>query len=222
MRVTFPTRSPLRALPCPKWGLNAIGQCQRYHIRTFEKTPDALGNVRDVRTSSRSLTLPPSADPPHSPRLARDAEILIGESPDNLLRNPRISHTKEVESPDNLLRNPRISHTKEVHGNVRNAHTPSRSLTLPPRGTGKTFLYETLACHYRSEGKTVICAASTGIAALLLPGGLLVPDTSPKRQECVPVHHNLIKGHAHTSAAAANTDSGKPAGGFEEIDRSKL
>ncbi|KAG6220055.1 hypothetical protein E4U25_001116, partial [Claviceps purpurea] len=112
-----------------------------------------LGNVRDVRTSSRSLTLPPSADPPHSPRLARDAEILIGESPDNLLRNPRISHTKEV------------------HGNVRNAHTPSRSLTLPPRGTGKTFLYETLACHYRSEGKTVICAASTGIAALLLPGG---------------------------------------------------
>ncbi|CCE31674.1 uncharacterized protein CPUR_05527 [Claviceps purpurea 20.1] len=40
-----------------------------------------------------------------------------------------------------------------------------------PGGTGKTFLYETLACHYRSEGKTVICAASTGIAALLLPGG---------------------------------------------------
>ncbi|KAG6018738.1 hypothetical protein E4U19_008089 [Claviceps sp. Clav32 group G5] len=72
------------------------------------------GNVRDARTSSRSLTLPPSVDAPHSPRLARAAGILLGESPDNLLRSSRISHPKEV------------------HGNVRNARTPSRSLTLPP------------------------------------------------------------------------------------------
>ncbi|KZP03373.1 hypothetical protein FIBSPDRAFT_814930, partial [Athelia psychrophila] len=40
-----------------------------------------------------------------------------------------------------------------------------------PGGTGKTYVYTTL-CHYlRSQGKIVICVASSGIAALLLPGG---------------------------------------------------
>ncbi|EMR68302.1 putative atp-dependent dna helicase pif1 protein [Eutypa lata UCREL1] len=38
-------------------------------------------------------------------------------------------------------------------------------------GTGKTFLYTALCHHYRSEGKIVLCVASSGIAALLLPGG---------------------------------------------------
>ncbi|GLB44068.1 putative helitron helicase-like domain at N-terminus [Lyophyllum shimeji] len=40
-----------------------------------------------------------------------------------------------------------------------------------PGGTGKTFLYHTLCYRLRSEGKIVICVASSGIASLLLPGG---------------------------------------------------
>ena len=40
-----------------------------------------------------------------------------------------------------------------------------------PGGTGKTFLYKTLCHYYRGLGKSVVCVASTGIAALLLPGG---------------------------------------------------
>jgi hypothetical protein len=40
-----------------------------------------------------------------------------------------------------------------------------------PGGTGKTFLYKTLCYHFRSLGKTILCVASTGIAALLLPNG---------------------------------------------------
>lgn len=40
-----------------------------------------------------------------------------------------------------------------------------------PAGTGKTFLYETLCHHYRAQGLIVLCVASTGIAAQLLPGG---------------------------------------------------
>ena len=40
-----------------------------------------------------------------------------------------------------------------------------------PGGTGKTFLYQTLCYYFRSKGKTVLCVASTGIAALLLPNG---------------------------------------------------
>ena len=40
-----------------------------------------------------------------------------------------------------------------------------------PGGTGKTFLYTTLCYYFRGRGKTVLCVASTGIAALLLPNG---------------------------------------------------
>jgi len=40
-----------------------------------------------------------------------------------------------------------------------------------PGGTGKTFLYRGLAAHFRTQGKVVLCVASSGIAALLLPGG---------------------------------------------------
>jgi hypothetical protein len=40
-----------------------------------------------------------------------------------------------------------------------------------PGGTGKTFLYKTLCYYFRGQGKTVLCVASIGIAALLLPQG---------------------------------------------------
>ncbi|KAL4626567.1 hypothetical protein ACB092_05G106000 [Castanea dentata] len=39
------------------------------------------------------------------------------------------------------------------------------------KGTGKTYLWKTIICRLRSEGKIVIAIASSGIAALLLPGG---------------------------------------------------
>ncbi|GJE95688.1 ATP-dependent DNA helicase [Phanerochaete sordida] len=40
-----------------------------------------------------------------------------------------------------------------------------------PAGTGKTFVYKTICYKARSEGLIVLCVASSGIAALLLPGG---------------------------------------------------
>jgi hypothetical protein len=40
-----------------------------------------------------------------------------------------------------------------------------------PGGTGKTFVYNTLCHHIRSNGWIVLCVASCGIASLLLPGG---------------------------------------------------
>ena len=39
-------------------------------------------------------------------------------------------------------------------------------------GTGKTFLYQTICHHFRAQGKIVLCVASSGIAALLLSGGM--------------------------------------------------
>lgn len=40
-----------------------------------------------------------------------------------------------------------------------------------PGGTGKTFVYNALCHTVRGEGWVVLCVASTGIAALILPGG---------------------------------------------------
>ena len=46
-----------------------------------------------------------------------------------------------------------------------------------PAGTGKTYVYNTVCHRLRSEGKIVICVASSGIAALLLPGGRTAHST---------------------------------------------
>ena len=40
-----------------------------------------------------------------------------------------------------------------------------------PAGTGKSFLYNCLCSHLRPKGTIVLCVASSGIAAQLLPGG---------------------------------------------------
>ena len=40
-----------------------------------------------------------------------------------------------------------------------------------PGGTGKTYVYTTLCHQICSQGMIVLCVASSGIAALLLPGG---------------------------------------------------
>ncbi|CAN0579455.1 unnamed protein product, partial [Ectocarpus sp. 12 AP-2014] len=44
-------------------------------------------------------------------------------------------------------------------------------------GTGKSFTECAIAAHLRAQGKLVLCAASTGIAALILPGGLTAHST---------------------------------------------
>ena len=46
-----------------------------------------------------------------------------------------------------------------------------------PAGTGKTFTYKTLCYALRGDGKIVLCVASSGIAALLLPNGRTAHST---------------------------------------------
>lgn len=41
-----------------------------------------------------------------------------------------------------------------------------------PGGTGKTFLYKALLAHVRALGHIALAVASSGIAALLLDGGV--------------------------------------------------
>ena len=60
-----------------------------------------------------------------------------------------------------------------------------------PGGTGKTFVYTTLCSSIRAKGWVVLCVASSGIAALLLPGGhtahstFAIPVTRGLRVGCV-------------------------------------
>jgi len=47
----------------------------------------------------------------------------------------------------------------------------SRFFIQGPAGTGKTFRYKCLCYFYRTQRKIVLSVASSGIAALLVPGG---------------------------------------------------
>ena len=47
-----------------------------------------------------------------------------------------------------------------------------------PAVSGKTFTMCALAADIRVKGKLVLCTASTGIAELLLPGGLTAHSAS--------------------------------------------
>ena len=63
-------------------------------------------------------------------------------------------------------------------------------------GTGKTFVYHTLCHHIRGNGWIVLCVASSGIAALLLPGGhtahftFFIPVENLAEDSCCQVDKN--------------------------------
>ena len=68
---------------------------------------------------------------------------------------------------------------------IDNGRRPNTFYLQGPAGTGKTFLYKTLCHYYRSQGKIVLCVASSGIAALLLPGG-----RTAHSQFSIPINSN--------------------------------
>jgi hypothetical protein len=69
-----------------------------------------------------------------------------------------------------------------------------------PGGSGKTFLYMALCHYYRGQSKIVLCVASTGVAALLLPGG-----TTSHSAFCIPLELSSVSicGIKKQSKAAA-------------------
>lgn len=58
-----------------------------------------------------------------------------------------------------------------------------------PAGSGKTFTMNAISADLRAKGNLVLCSASTGIAALLLPGGLTAHSTFK-----IPFGDNLVPG----------------------------
>src|ERR1700712_1658194 len=65
-----------------------------------------------------------------------------------------------------------------------------------PARTGKTFLYNCLCSYLRAQGKIVLCVASSGIAAQLLPGG----RTAHSRFK-IPLSNAVITGCNITSSS---------------------
>ncbi|XP_075645785.1 uncharacterized protein LOC142616929 [Castanea sativa] len=69
-------------------------------------------------------------------------------------------------------------------------------------GTGKTYLWKTIICQLRSEGKIVIAIASSSIVALLLPGGrtahsrfqipINLTDNSTCGEALIEIPHDLL------------------------------
>jgi len=69
-----------------------------------------------------------------------------------------------------------------------------------PGGTGKTYVYNTLCYHLRSQIKIVICVASSGISALLLIGGRTV---HLRFKVPIPIHETSMCNIPKTSELAA-------------------
>ena len=61
--------------------------------------------------------------------------------------------------------------TNAITLHEQNPDSPASFFLHGPAGTGKTFLYNVLCSHYSAQRKIVLCVASSGIAAQLLPGG---------------------------------------------------
>ena len=82
----------------------------------------------------------------------------------------------------------------QVESNPESAHF----FVQGPAGTGKTFLYKTLCHRFRARGDVVLCVASSGIAAQLLPGGrtshsrFKIPLSGDESSKCnIPKHSQL-------------------------------
>jgi hypothetical protein len=98
---------------------------------------------------------------------------------DHVDENPFLSEQLDYDRNDEL----RLANDHHIHLNadqlsayqsiLESVHQRSGQTFFlnGPAGTGKTFIYRTLSHRLRAEGHIVLCVASLGIAALLLPGG---------------------------------------------------
>jgi hypothetical protein len=93
------------------------------------------------------------------------AHVQAGRTEDRALNMTRAASMQAQLNPDQLNCFQQI--VTAITDDPQTAHFYLQG----PGGTGKTFLYKALCYHLRSQGKTVLCVASTGIAALLLPDG---------------------------------------------------
>jgi hypothetical protein len=101
-----------------------------------------------------------------------------GAWPTNFIPDPsprRPASEPDPETAANLVRQLNPDQRRcfdQVVSAVLDGSEPRHFFIQGAGGTGKTFLYRALYAHLRVAGKLVICVASSGIAATLLPLGL--------------------------------------------------
>jgi hypothetical protein len=94
-------------------------------------------------------------------------------------RNPLIAEQQELNSA--AVGRTRKEHLRQLNPGQKHAfcvvtdaalHSDNKIFFLHGSGgTGKTFVYQSIINYVRSQSQIVLCVASSGIAALLLPGG---------------------------------------------------
>ncbi|POS82139.1 hypothetical protein EPUL_005526, partial [Erysiphe pulchra] len=88
---------------------------------------------------------------------------------------------------------------------IDNGTRPNTFFIQGPAGTGKTFLYNTICSKYRSEGKIVLCVASSGIASLLLPNGRTAHSMFRIPVECSDTAICDVSGQSNLAKLLRNT-----------------
>ncbi len=109
----------------------------------------------------------------------------------NPLIRDELDYTPEEEA---LFRDEKIQRMNEdqracydrIITSVETDRTQAHFFLSGPAGTGKTFLYQALCHHFRSKREIFLCVASSGIAALLLPGGRTSHSRFKIPLECTP------------------------------------
>ena len=89
---------------------------------------------------------------------------------DELAYDPRSEAELHLAKVERLNADQRACY-KKILKSIEIKKETSHFFLSGPAGTGKTFLYHTLCHFFRSQRKIVLCVASSGIAALFLPGG---------------------------------------------------
>jgi hypothetical protein len=93
----------------------------------------------------------------------------------NMLIYDELSYNKsDLEKEHRRLMSTMTTEQKKVYDTIIsrvNANLPGVFFVYGYGGTGKTFLWRALSSNLRSRGEVVLTVASSGIAALLIPGG---------------------------------------------------
>jgi PIF1-like helicase/Helicase len=107
------------------------------------------------------------------PNFQNDWELYDGDNPliQRELEYDRLELRESAATREAQLNDGQCSAYNRILASLQDHPEASYFFVNGPGGTGKTFLYNTLCDRLRSEGKIVLCVATTGVAAQLLPGG---------------------------------------------------
>ena len=145
-----------------------------HHLRAMEitdPTPDMIFNYglflldKNLQGSGRSLSEWTSMPQVQQDWQSRTLNSLIAD---------QLNYNWDDECTNLEGRLPKLNADQRVAYDRIIASVDSREGRLfflyGPGGAGKTFVYNTVSCELRSDGKIVLCVSSSGISALLICG----------------------------------------------------